>query len=173
MIHLYDSYMVPIWVPFSCVSLRFHGSLKDWGNPTQSATWRHEGDGGWPFKDFSPLLLVPGSHAPSYVLLDYVHIFHLGYGLDCGASSIVLLALLGHFGSDRKLDNCLHQAYQQYDLWCKANHRTTAIDEFSRHAFGMGGCLNSKLFSYFDPCYFCADLLVTTNLIQSTILKTH
>lgn len=134
--------MVPIWVPFSCVSLRFHGSLKDWGNPTQSATWRHEGDGGWPFKDFSPLLLVPGSHAPSYVLLDYVHIFHLGYGMDACASSIILLCHLGQFGMDRNMDDRLEHAYSVFDAWCKEHStatktRTTSIDGFSMQSFGV------------------------------------
>ena len=99
---------------------------------------------------------IAGTHLPRHILLDYTHIFHLGYGIDASASSIVLLAMLGHWGEDRKLDTCLQQAYEQYDLWCKANHRTTSIDEFSRHAFGMGGCLNSLIvFSILMPLFLC------------------
>ena len=106
---------------------------------------------------------IAGTHLPRHILLDYTHIFHLGYGIDASASSIVLLAMLGHWGEDRKLDTCLQQAYEQYDLWCKANHRTTSIDEFSRHAFGMGGCLNSRIqlivFSILMPLFLCWPIL--------------
>ena len=90
---------------------------------------------------FAPLAQIPGCHEPKYILLDYCHIFHLGYGMDCGASSIILLCELGHFGLMRKLDDRLDEAYKSFDTWCKTNRRTTAIDEFSKQSFGMGGYL--------------------------------
>ena len=134
-------------------------SVKEWENPCESALWRTDAVES-PYKDeYAPMRSIAGAHEPRHILLDYTHIYHLGYGIDSGASSIVLLAMLGHWGEDRKLDNLLHQAYEQYDLWCKANHRTTSIDEFSRHAFGMGGCLNSQLRILSLMCYFCGDLL--------------
>ena len=116
--------------------------LKDWGNPTEHAQWRDGGDGEWPFKGFSPLLLVPGSHAPRHVLLDYVHIYHLGYGMDACASAIMLLCHLGQFGSDKNMDDKLDQAYRVFDVWCKETStrtktRTTSIDGFSLQSFGV------------------------------------
>ena len=57
------------------------------------------------------------------------------------ASSIILLSLLGHFGNERKLDNRLIAAYEKFDQWCRANHRTSAIDEFSKQSFGMGSLI--------------------------------
>ena len=87
------------------------------------------------------MLQIPGSHEPKQILLDYMHIYHLGYGMDACASSIVLLCDLYQFGSDKHIDDRLEIAYEQFSLWCKANHRTTAIDSFSRQTFGMLGCL--------------------------------
>ncbi|CAL1165200.1 unnamed protein product [Cladocopium goreaui] len=115
---------------------------KEWQNPTESAAWRTSGDGGCPYKPgFAPLRHIPGCHEPKYILLDYCHVFHLGYGQDMAASSIILLSLLGHFGNERKLDNRLIAAYEKFDQWCRANHRTSAIDEFSKQSFGMGSLI--------------------------------
>lgn len=94
---------------------------------------------------------VPGCHEPKYILLDYCHIFHLGYGMDIGASSIILLCYLGHFGSHRKLDDRLEEAYRRYDQWCHDNCRTSGIDEFSKQSFGMGGppgCKYGYIYDY-------------------------
>ena len=71
-----------------------------------------------------------------------MHIFHIGYGLDATASAITLLAHLGHFGSERGLDNRLSAAYIRFDQWCKLNGRTTSIDEFTKLSFGMGPTLS-------------------------------
>lgn len=87
------------------------------------------------------MLQIPGSHLPKYIQLDYVHAWHLGYGEDACASSVVLLAHLGHFGQARSLDEKLEVAYQRFDHWCKTNKRTTSIGSFSKQAFGMGQCL--------------------------------
>lgn len=87
---------------------------------------------------------IPGCHEPKYILLDYLHIFHLGYGIDAGASSITLLCHLGYFGPGPSLDTKLAEAYRRFDLWCKTKRRTTSIDEFSKQSFGMGTCLNFK-----------------------------
>ncbi|CAK8993732.1 unnamed protein product, partial [Durusdinium trenchii] len=50
-------------------------------------------------------------HDPKYILLDFLHIYHIGYGMDAAASSIVLLCNRGHFGNARKLDDNLAEAY--------------------------------------------------------------
>ena len=117
--------------------------LKEWQNPTDSAAWRFSGDGGSPYKPgFAPLRQLPGCHQPKYILLDYCHVFHLGYGQDMAASSIILLSQLGHFGNDRKLDNRLIAAYEKFDQWCHDTHRTSSIDEFSKQSFGMGSLVS-------------------------------
>ena len=64
--------------------------------------------------------------------------YHIGYGFDAAASSIVLLATLGQFGNSRKLDDNLDSAFHAFDAWCKTHRKFTAIDEFSKQAFAMG-----------------------------------
>ena len=113
--------------------------LQEWENPTESAAWRRGGPGDSPYKGFAPMHQILGCHEPKYILLDYCHIFHLGYGMDCASSSVVLLAHLGHFGKARALDDNLEEAYNRFDIWCKTTRRTTSIDEFSKQAFGMAG----------------------------------
>ena len=119
---------------------------EEWENPTESAAWRSGGPGGSPYKDhFSPMRQIPGCHEPKYILLDFCHIFHLGYGMDAGASTIILLCHLGHFGLDRSLDARMEEAYLRFDSWCKLNRKTTSLDEFSKMSFGMGGSLGYKI----------------------------
>ena len=66
---------------------------KEWENP--NGEWKHHCPGMSPYKDhFAPLRLVPGCDKPHHILLDFCHIFHLGYGLDMGSSSIILLCIL-------------------------------------------------------------------------------
>ena len=114
---------------------------KEWENP--NGEWKHHCPGMSPYKDhFAPLRLVPGCDKPHHILLDFCHIFHLGYGLDMGSSSIILLCILGHWGHSRKLDDALEIAYEKFNIWCKKNHRTSAINDFSKQSFGMGGCLS-------------------------------
>ena len=115
-----------------------HQPLKEWENPTETAAWRRDGAPELPYKGFAPLHHVPGCHEPKYILLDFLHIYHIGYGFDATASSIVLLAKLGQFGDARKLDDRLAEAYYRFDLWCKINGRFTTIDEFTSLSFGMG-----------------------------------
>ena len=113
---------------------------QEWHNPMDDAEWRKD-IGEPPFKGFSVMLQIPGSHSVDHILLDYLHIYHLGYGQDASASSIVLLAHLGQFGPG-KLDDKLEVAYTRFDAWCRANStkyktRTTSIDSFSSQSFGM------------------------------------
>ena len=103
------------------------------------------GPGDSPYKGFAPLSQVPGCHEPRYVHLDFLHIYHIGYGLDAAASSIVLLCKLGHFGQERKLDDRLAEAYVRFDMWCSKNRKTSSIEEFSQKAFAMTGVLGVDL----------------------------
>ena len=83
-------------------------------------------------------MTVPGCGYRDAVLIDYLHVFHLGYGMDASASTIVLLSLLGHYGNARKLDTRLACAYDYFDDWCRREGRTSSIDAFSKLHFKMG-----------------------------------
>lgn len=84
-------------------------------------------------------MTIPGCGYRDAVLLDYLHIFHLGYGMDSAASAIVLLAHLGHYGHARSLDARLAVAYDYFDDWCHREGRTSSIDAFSKAQFKMAG----------------------------------
>lgn len=81
---------------------------------------------------------MPGLHDLQAILLDFVHIWHLGYGQDLAGSSVVLMAKLNHYGRERKFDLRLENAYVIFDAWCHQQSRTTGIDEFSLASFGVG-----------------------------------
>ena len=114
--------------------------LQEWGNPASSEAWRRLGPGPSPFRPGCVLLRVPGLGTPEAVLLDFCHIFHLGYGQDIAASSVVLLAHLDHFDGCR-LKHKLETAYVRFDEWCRAHGHTSHIQAFSRQAFGMSSIL--------------------------------
>lgn len=95
------------------------------------------GDADPPYKGFAPMRLVPGCNSPRDILLDFLHIYHIGYGLDVASSCIVLLCNLGHFGTARKQDDRLEEAFVRFDIWCKNGRRSTSIDGFSKIGFGM------------------------------------
>ena len=102
----------------------------------------------------TPLRSVPGLHDLQAILLDFVHIWHLGYGQDLAGSVIVLMAKLKHYGRARKLDVCLSEAFELFDAWCAHEGRTTGVDEFSSAAFGMGkafpGSIKSSFLDFFQ-----------------------
>ena len=114
----------------------------DWHNPTDEANWVQEyltGVAPSPFKpgDPPPFLDIPGLGDACAMQLDYCHAFHLGYGIDAAASTVVLLAKIGHLGPGA-LDHRLEQAYVRFLAWCRLRKRTTSIKEFSKLKFDMG-----------------------------------
>ena len=82
--------------------------------------------------------------ATKHVQLDYCHCFHLGYGVDMAANTIVFLARMRFFGNARALDNNLNAEYQRFSTWCGQNHRVTSITMFSKMDFDI--VLNHPLF---------------------------
>ena len=117
---------------------------QDWHNPKSDARWRLDGPGPLPFKLGMPnssVLSVAGTGAPKYVLLDYCHAYHLGYGQDLGASAIVVLALMSYFGTDRALDSRLGNAFVWYSSWLKTSKKTSSLHDFSKKTFGFGSKL--------------------------------
>lgn len=69
--------------------------------------------------------------------LDYCHAFHLGSGIDLGASTTVLLAKLDLFGNDRALDIKLRNGFADFIKWCHDNGRVTSLAAFSKQDFDM------------------------------------
>lgn len=116
-----------------------------WHNPTDSSEWCQDNELVSPFKPGLPsaLLDVPGCNAPRYIVCDYMHAFHLGYGMDLGASTVVLLCFLGHHGPPglRGLDDKLERAYSTFKYWCHQHGKTTSISTFSKLGFDMSSNL--------------------------------
>lgn len=110
---------------------------KDWHIPLDSAQWHTGGPGETPYQTLSPVMDIPGLGNPVAAQLDYCHAFHLGMGLDMGASTIVLLCKLGHFGNQRALNNQLMDAFRRFRDWCHHNKKATSINGFSKLDFDM------------------------------------
>ena len=90
--------------------------------------------------DNIPLFAVPGLETAT-VLTDPMHCFHLGWGVDLAASSVVLLSVLGEFG-DGGLDRRMECAFGQFMEHCVAVGATTSCDKFSKEKFDMfQGCM--------------------------------
>ena len=81
------------------------------------------------------LFMVPGLDTDR-VLSDPMHCFHLGWGADLGASSIVLLALLGDFGGGG-LNRRLECAFGNFMEHCVNVGATTSCERFSKDKFDM------------------------------------
>ena len=79
----------------------------------------------------SQFLRIPGCDHARYMTLDYCHAFHLGYGMDMAASTIVLLAKL-EFHEGRSMNAHVHAAFRSFSSCCKDNKRTTSISDFSK-----------------------------------------
>ena len=124
---------------WQCTRICHVCTADNWHDPRETAPWNTNGPGQTPYKDgpSSPLLGVPGCNLPHHTQLDFCHCFHLGYGVDMAASTIVLLAKLNFFGTYRSLNEKLKVAYGQFSAWCAKNHRVTSITRFSKLDFDM------------------------------------
>lgn len=125
-------------------------TAESWHDPTDAAPWTTSGPGPSPFKPGppSPFLDVPGAGGADGLLVDYLHCFHLGYGIDLAASTVVLLAQDRFFGYQRAFDDSLAAGYATFMKWCHENQRQTNIKEFSKLKFDMESNLGWLLF----PC---------------------
>lgn len=117
----------------------------DWHDPTKGSQWYRDwldGSSPSPLKPGvpPPLMRIPGCDAPRYMTMDFCHAFHLGYGLDMGSSTIVLLAKLGMY-EGRGLGTKLHSAFCSYITWCHTNGKVTSISDFSLLDFDMSSTL--------------------------------
>ena len=132
-------------------------SSVDWHNPTDEAEWVQEHEAGSAPTAIKvgnppPFLEIPGLADAKSMELDYCHANHLGIGIDAAASTVVLLARLGHFGYD-SFERRLSVGYGRFMSWCHSDKKNTSIKEFSKLAFDMASILLlywSKLSSLWD-----------------------
>ena len=79
------------------------------------AAWRRERPGPLPYKhDRVPWFVLPHGSDPRCIYPDTCHTFHIGFGADMVASTIVLLCKLTLFGQARSLDARWLEAYRQF-----------------------------------------------------------
>ena len=114
---------------------------EDWWDPRPTSKWVTGGTGPSPFKPGTVSPLIAICKNTEDICLDYCHAFHLGMGQDVAASSVVLMALLFHFGTSRALNARLEVAYARFSLWCKTHRRTTSVPEFTKLGFDMNQTL--------------------------------
>lgn len=114
-----------------------------WYNFTDPhAPWRYQRPHTPPFKSrLSPLCKIPGALSPHRLYPDVAHTFHMGFGKDMAASTIVWLARRGFFGREVRFDDRISNAYAQYMAWCHANKKHTATEAFSCKNFSMSSSL--------------------------------
>ena len=102
-------------------------SSVDWHNPTDEAEWVQEHEAGnaptaIKVGNPPPFLEIPGLADAKSMELDYCHANHLGIGIDAAASTVVLLARLGHFGND-SFERRLSVGYGGFMSWCHSEKR--------------------------------------------------
>ena len=83
---------------------------------------------------------VPGLNKSDYIHPDSCHCFHIGWGKDMAASSLVLLAKEGCWPG-RSLDSRLETAFMQFMQYLNVRHKTTGCDGFSKQDFKMNSSL--------------------------------
>ena len=101
-------------------------------------TWRCPSDrpGPSPYEERQPqpsLSLVPGAH-PLAAPPDQAHVFHMGWGKDLCASTIILLARLAWW-SGTSLERRLAAAFNAFTAWRVAAGAYSSLTEFSLKKF--------------------------------------
>jgi hypothetical protein len=98
-----------------------------------------------------PLLSIPGMTSTT-ILPDSCHTFHLGWGVDLGASGLVLMCKRDVFPG-RTLDDRLRNAYSMFMSWCAQNKKTSGIDWWSTKKLDMASKLDHTFGIFLD--YIC------------------
>lgn len=125
---------------FNCTAKCHLCDAVDWHRFDEGASWRftvgvnQSCSPFWPVH--IPLLAIPGISASS-ILPDSTHCFHLGWGVDYGASGLVLLAKRKLFPGRPTLNNQLCSAYVLFTAWCSHNGKTTAIQRWDTKKLDM------------------------------------
>ena len=121
------------------------GLAQDWHVFSSEAGWRdtigrrarnpHKADD-------VPLLRIPGL-CTNTIMPDPLHTFHLGWGKDLAASSIVYLCQIQVFGRGA-MNARLERAFENFMGYCHSCGKTTSIDGLSKLDFDMKklSCMN-------------------------------
>eukprot|EP00435_Cladocopium_sp_Y103_P023850 s546_g5.t2 len=91
----------------------------------------------------SPVFDLPGGSSPWRIQTDPAHTYHIGYGKDENASIIIVLTMIGHFGTRGSFNSKLDTAFERFAVYCKINQKHTSITEFSKKLFKINkgsGC---------------------------------
>ena len=133
------------FAPIQCMTPRHSAvfasavtACQEWFNMSVSAPWRCPSDrpGPSPYEERQPqpsLSLVPGAH-PLAAPPDQAHVFHMGWGKDLCASTIILLARLAWW-SGTSLERRLAAAFNAFTAWRVAAGAYSSLTEFSLKKF--------------------------------------
>lgn len=88
-----------------------------------------------------PLCQIPGLERACRIEPDTMHVFHLGFGQDLAAGSIVMLAKFDLFKDNGSFDAKLAEGYDRFMEYCHRNGKTTSCDLFATKKFGMASTL--------------------------------
>ncbi|CAE7666347.1 unnamed protein product [Symbiodinium necroappetens] len=117
---------------------------EDWHVLDSTARWRASvgNRSTTPFQDVNiPLMRIPGLDRAEYIHPDSCHCFHIGWGKDLAASSLVLLAKKCRWPG-RSLDARLEAAFSDFIGYLNARGKTTGCDGFScKQHFKMSSML--------------------------------
>ena len=128
-----------------------HGLPKEWHNLTPTGpvrTWTRNSHAPSPYKASlakAPVRrLEPFLDNTSALKVDIAHTYAIaGYGKDECASALVLLAVhCGVFGWCHGYQEQLDHAYAFFREWCRENHKTTTILDFSKETLKIKSLLN-------------------------------
>jgi len=111
--------------------------IKEWWDVSpegQVRTW--SGGIPSPFKanKVSPLRSIPGCATPDCIRPDLMHNFNMGIGGDLAASSLMAACRMSIFG-DGSFEKRLDRAHDEFDTWCRENHKTPSIKSFEKKKF--------------------------------------
>ena len=99
---------------------------------------------------------IPGLNRPEYVHPDSCHCFHIGWGKDLAASSVVLLAQKRKWPG-RSLDARMGKAFEDFMDYVNRHGKTTGCDGFSKQHFkmkAMPGARGLHSFFYMEPAVY-------------------
>lgn len=130
-------------------------TLEEWHRFDDQAPWKLEEErpGACPFhRDGNPFsLILPGASNPWRIKPDLVHTFHIGFGVDLCASSVMWAVRKGKFPGV-SIEDGIASAYAQFQSFCSTTHRFTSCELWGKLAFKMTKILelDINIFAWFS-----------------------